>query len=469
MMNESYRKDRVAESLGLVYKCHYPFKTKTTGRGVKFTPFYNVLKENGAYFRDVSGWECADWFLTDPLTSSKKETKLIKLGENETFQRPAWFKYWRGEHLACRNGVMLLDMSFMSKFMIEGADAGIALNYLSTADVNGDSGRITYTQWLNEKGTLEADVTITKLSETKFLVIATDTMHRHVHTWLNRNLRRKTSSAITITDVTGGMAQLNVQGPLSRDFMELLCRNDKQEEENNEDHFSNEKFAFRDVKEIEVGYAKVLCARITYVGELGYELYIPTEQAMHVYEKVMDIKERYGDTFIRLGGLKALASLRLEKGYRDYGHDMDNTDTLVEMGLGFTADLNKNGGFIGKDVVVQQKQELKEKKGLHKRLVHVFIGEDKLGSKPKQVMLYHGETLFREGKCVGDIRAGSYAHYLNGLIGLGHISLAPDENVRVNKEFLTTGKWEVEISGKRYEAELSLQPFYDPKNVRIKG
>ena len=472
MMNKSFRESRVQESLGLVYKCHYPYKTKLSGRGVKFTPFYTALKDQGAYFRDVSGWECADWFYPEDqkgdMTSIDLQEKIARLGKNETFGRPDWFEFWATEHNACRNGVMLLDMSFMSKFFVNGKDAGSTLNFLSTADVNGDSGRITYTQWLNHKGTLEADVTVTKLSDDEFLVIATDTMHRHVQTWLHRNLSPDGSKDVKVTDVTGSFAQLNIQGPYSREFMNVLCNYSKC----NDSPFSNEKFAFRDVKSVEIGYVTVYCARITYLGELGYELYIPSEQALHVYRKVMETKHHLEELDVkypvRLGGLKALASLRLEKGYRDYGHDMDNTDTLMEMGLGFTADMKKEGGFIGKEMVMKQKAELREYKGLKKRLVHVLVSKDDLGPDANKVMMYHGEILFRDGQCVGDIRAGSYGHTLGGLVGLGHV-VAEDPNVRVGKEYLMSGKWELEIAGKRYRAQLSFTPFYDPKNLKIKG
>ena len=228
-----YRQERVVESLGLVYKCHYPFKTKETARNARFTPFYDRLKERGAYFRDVSGYECADWFLDSVRDSSsvitgetiqQRQDTAIALSKKYSWGKPAWFKHWEAEHRACREGVMLLDMSFMSKFLVQGRDSAECLNFLCTADVASENvpiGTITYTQWLNDDGKLE-DVTVTKLEAGKFLVIVTDTMHRHAQTWLQRQLDPNGNKHVFFTDITGAYAQLNVQGPLSRLFMESL-------------------------------------------------------------------------------------------------------------------------------------------------------------------------------------------------------------------------------------------------------
>lgn len=309
-LTPAYRKARVEETLGMVYKCHYPYKSKETARGVKRSPFYDRLLAENAYFKDVSGWEGVDWFA--PVGKSPTITQ-------HSWQRQDWFPYWAAEHTACREGVILLDMSFMSKFLIQGKDAGECINRLCTANVNGANDMITYTQWLNEDGKVEADVTVMKQNDQKFLVIATDTMHRHVETWAKRQLNPTGEKHVFLTDVTGGYAQLNIQGPRSREVMQALCP---------DIDLSNENYPFRASREVSLGFAKVICARITYVGELGYELHIPAEQALHVYEQVISVGKQYG---LQHAGLKALASLRLEKGYRDYGHDMDNTDTLLEV------------------------------------------------------------------------------------------------------------------------------------------
>ncbi len=306
-----YRSRRVMETLGNVYKTHYPYKSKETARGAKRSPFYDRLSAKNAYFKDVSGWEGADWYAPEGVKP---------IIEKHSWGKQFWFSYWEKEHKACREGVILLDMSFMSKFLVQGKDAGKALNRLSTANVDGDKEMITYCQWLNQDGKMEADLTVTKLTEDNFFVVATDTMHRHVETWAKRQLNPNGDKHVFLTDVTGGYAQLNIQGPKSRELMQLLTDTD----------MSNDAFPFRTAKEISIGYAKLVCARITYLGELGYELHIPCEHALHVYERVCEVGEPLGMVHC---GLKALASLRMEKAYRDYGHDMDNTDTLLEVYL----------------------------------------------------------------------------------------------------------------------------------------
>lgn len=306
--NPEYRAKRVVESLGIVYKCHYPTYSMKTARNCKQSPFHSRFEAQGAHFRDVSGWEAPDWFAG--------EGQVPDPGEY-SWGRHTWFPHWQEEHAACRNGVVVMDMSFMSKFMVQGRDAGRALNRLSTANVDGEAGMITYTQFLNGSGKMEADVTVVKMEENKFMVVATDTAHRHVETWIERHSEDLNA---VVTDVTGAWSQLNVQGPLSRELMSQVTTAD----------MSNEAFPFRAVRNIDIGFARAFCNRITYLGELGYELVIPTEQALHVYDRLVEAGKPLG---LRHAGLKALSSLRMEKGYRDYGHDMDNTDTLLEVGF----------------------------------------------------------------------------------------------------------------------------------------
>lgn len=359
-----YREQRVTEALGVVYKCHYPTFSYQTARGVKKSAIYDRLAAKGAYFKDVSGWEGADWYAPEG-----KEAKVDQLCWN----RHNWFPYWQEEHRACREGVIVMDMSFMSKFLVQGKDAGRILNRLSTANVDGDVGFITYTQWLNSAGKMEADITINKHSANKFTIVVTDTMHRHVETIATRAIGP--DDHCTITDVTSGFTQLNVQGPHSRKLMQLLTDTD----------MSDQAFPFRASKEISIGMAKVMCVRITYLGELGYELYIPTEHSLHVYDTLVDVGKQVG---LRHAGLKALASLRMEKGYRDFGHDMDNTDTLLEVGLGFTADFSKPGGFVGMEAVLKQKEA--GLGNLPQRLLQILV-------KDPQPMMFHGEIVYQDG------------------------------------------------------------------------
>src|SRR5262249_48155452 len=268
--------------------------------------------------------------------------------------RPPWFPYWAAEHHAAREGVILMDMSFMSKFRVEGRDAGRLLDFISANHVDGPAGMITYTQWLNEGGKIEADLTVTKLDDERYWVVATDNMHRHAETWMRRHF--PDDAHAFVSDVTSAYGQINIQGPRSRELLAAVTSAD----------LSNEAFPFRAAREVDIGFARVLVIRITYLGELGYELYIPAEQTVHVYERLVAARKPLR---LRHAGLKALASLRMEKGYRDYGHDIDNTDSVLEAGLGFAVDLKKPGGFIGKDAVVA----LKAQGPLRRRLVQVMV------------------------------------------------------------------------------------------------
>ncbi len=427
--NPDYRRTRTVESLGQVYACHYPHKSMQTARGAKRSPIHEQLKARGACFRDVSGWEGADWYAPEGTEPSAGEL---------TWGRPDWFGHWEAEHHAVREGVGLMDMAFMAKFHVEGRDAGAVLERLSANRVDGEPGAITYTQWLNDRGRLEADLTVTKLDEGRFLVVASDTAHRHVETLLRRGIG---DAHAFVADVTSGFAQLNVQGPRSRELLQALTSAD----------LSNEAFPFRSAREIDLGYARALCVRITYLGELGYELYVPAEQAAHVYERLVDAGPEHG---LRHVGLKALSSLRLEKGYRDYGHDIDNTDTVLEAGLGFAVALDKPGGFTGRDAVAAQRAA-----GLlRKRLVQVLLADP-------EPLMFHAEPLLRDGCAVGYLRAASYGFTLGGAVGLAMVE-ADDP---IDQAWLDAGEWEVDIADRRWPARVSLRPFYDPANERIRG
>jgi glycine cleavage system aminomethyltransferase T/glycine/D-amino acid oxidase-like deaminating enzyme len=427
--NPEYRRTRTVESLGMVYQCHYPTRSMLTARGAKKSALHERLASRGAYFKDVSGWEGPDWYAPTGVEPTVDEL---------SWGRQGWFPYWRAEHEATREGVILMDMSFMSKFMVEGRDAGRLLNHISANNVDGPTGLITYTQWLNEGGTLEADLTVTKLADDRFWVVASDTAHRHVLTWMRRHMPEEAHAFVS--DVTSGYAQINIQGPRSRELMQAVTTCD----------LSNDAFPFRTAREIDIGFARALCVRITYLGELGYELYVPTEQSTHVYDRIVDAGRHVG---LRHAGLKALASLRMEKGYRDYGHDIDNTDSVLEAGLGFAVDLKKPGGFIGREAVVAKKAE----GPMTRRIVQVLV-------KDPEPMMFHAEIVLRDGKPVGYIRAASYGFSVGGAVGLAMIEAGQP----VDQAYLDTGSWEVEIAGARYPARASLKPLYDPEMKRIK-
>ncbi len=436
--NPEYRRARTIESLGQVYQCHYPAHMLQSARDARRSPLHERLAAAGGYFRETSGWETPDWYAGVGQTPDPGPL---------SWGRQQWFGQWAAEHRAAREAVVLMDMSFMGKFLVQGRDAGSLLNRISTNQVDGPVGVITYTQWLNADGLLEADLTVAKLSSERFLVVVTDTMVRHAETWLRRHI--PADAHAFVTDVSGAWAQLNVQGPRSRELLQAVTSAE----------LSNAAFPYRTAREIDIGFARVCCVRLTYVGELGYELYIPVEQAVHVYDRLLAEGARYG---LQHAGLKALSSLRLEKGYRDYGHDIDNTDDPLETGLAFAMDLTKPEGFIGREAML-----LKKSRGpLCRRLCQVQV----LDPEPQ---LFHAEVVWRDGLPVGYVRAGSYGHTLGGAVGLAMIEpgtrggTAP--TVVVDAAYLNSGCWEVEIAGQRYPLQVSLQPLYDPALLRIKA
>jgi 4-methylaminobutanoate oxidase (formaldehyde-forming) len=425
--NPEYRATRTVESLGMVYQCHYPTRSMQTARGAKTSAFHDRLVAQGAYFRDVSGWEGADWYAGEGAVADPGPL---------TWGRPAWFDRWAAEHKAAREDVIAMDMSFMSKFLVQGRDAGRLLEHLSANHVDGDPGVITYTQWLNEGGTLEADLTVTKLDEERFWVVASDTAHRHVETWMRRHTGVLHAA---VTDMTSGFAQLNIQGPRSRELLQSLTSVD----------LSNDAFPFRTARSIDIGFARALCVRITYLGELGYELYVPTEQATHLYDRVVAAGPAYD---LRHAGLKSLASLRMEKGYRDYGHDIDNTDSVLEAGLGFAVSYDHD--FIGRAAVEAKKAE----GPLTRKLVQVLLTDP-------EPLLFHAEPVLRDGKSVGYVRAASYGHTLGGAVALAMV----EGGEPVTGAWCDGAEWQVEVAGRMVPARASLKPLYDPTNLKIKA
>ena len=427
--NPEYRRQRALESLGLVYACHYPDRSPVTARGARRSPFHDRLAAQRAHFRDVSGWECPGWYAPEGHEP---------VADRLTWGRPNWFPWWAEEHRACREGVILMDMSFMGKFLVQGRDAGAFLNFLSANEVDGKAGRITYTQWLNDAGTLEADLTVIKIDAENFMVVTSDVAHRHTETWMNRHIGE--DQHVFLTDVTSGYGQLNIQGPRSRELLQSVTSSD----------LSNDDFPFRAVREIDIGLARVMCVRITYAGELGYELNIPSEQAMHVYDRIVEAGKEFG---LKHAGLRALSSLRLEKGYRDYGHDIDNMDDPYAVGLGFAVRLDKEGDFIGKQACIERKADPR----FPNRLVQILLEDP-------QPLMIHSEIVLRNGEPVGEVRAASYGHTLGGSVGLAMV-----HGDDVNAAWLDEGEWAVDIAGRIYPARVSLRPMYDPAMERIRA
>lgn len=431
--DDGYRAARTTEILGTVYAAHTPGKQLRSARGMLLSPVHDRLVSQGGWLREVSGWEGADWFAGPGVTPAAEPT----------WGRAPWFEQWEAEHRAVREGVGLMDMSFMAKFRVRGADAGAVLDRVSAGLVAKDAETITYTQWLDENGRIEADLTVTKLAEDDFWVVASDTAHGHALAWLGRAVG---SSDVRIEDVTADYAQLNVQGPRSREVLAALTDAD----------LATEVFPFRTARWIELAGVRVLCARITYLGELGYELYVPAGSALGVYDAMQAAGAAYD---LRPVGLKALSSLRMEKGYRDFGHDIDNTDCPLEVGLGFALALDKPGGFVGREAVLERKDANAARGGMAQRLVQIRV----LDPEP---LLYHAEVVHRDGVAVGYVRAASYGWTLGSAVGLAFVS---GGGAAVTADWLSSGSWEVDVAGTRYPVEVSLRPLYDPTSARIRA
>ena len=329
-----------------------------------------------------------------------------------------------------RENVGLFDQSSFAKFRFEGPDAVKVLNRVSANDIDVRPGRIVYTQWLNEKGGIEADLTVTRLTDNVFLVVtAAETEVRDFH-WLKSHI--PDDAHCVLTNVTSAMGVISIMGPRSRDLLQPMTPTD----------MSNKSFPFGTSQEIELGYAYVRASRITFVGELGWELYIPTEFVLGIYEEVLEAGESFG---LRHAGYHALNSLRIEKAYRHWGHDITDEDTPLEAGLGFAVKFDKAGGFIGREALLEQKE-----KGTTRRLMQFRLDDP-------QPLLYHNEPIWREDTIVGHITSGAYGHTLGSCIGLGYVAGA-----------IGGEKFEIEVAGEKYTAEASVRPLYDPENARIR-
>jgi heterotetrameric sarcosine oxidase gamma subunit len=427
--NPKYLYDRTVEILGFMYKPGYPNSQFSSARGVRRSPLYERLAQKGAYFASYSGWEYPDWYAS-PGTEPKVEY---------SWGRQNWFDYRAAEHKAAREGVILMDYNVMCKFIVQGRDAGKSLNRICANNVSVPVGRCVYTQWLNERGTIEADLTVTRLAEDAYLIVSADGSYTHVKTWLKHHI--PCESHASVTDVTSAYCLLNVQGPKSRELLSKVTHAD----------LCNQAFPYLSMQEIDIGYATIKAMRITYIGELGWELYIPTEFTLNVFDTLMEAGEEVG---LKLAGLQALDSLRMEKAYRDYGHDIDNTDTPIEVGLSFAVDFDKPGGFIGREALLRHKEDGPPKY----RLVQFLL-------KDPKPLLHYSEPIYRNGIFAGHIIAGSYGHTLGAAVGVGQVK----NEEGVTADYIRSGVYEIDVAGVRCPAIASLRPMYDPKGEHVRS
>ncbi|GGE01902.1 sarcosine dehydrogenase [Aureimonas endophytica] len=421
--NRSYLRDRVSETLGLLYADHFPYRQMATSRGVRRSPLHAVLKDEGAVFGEVAGFERPNWFAND---GQEREYRY-------SWKRQNWFGNQAAEHKAVRENVGFFDMSSFGKIRVEGRDACRFLQRVCANDVDVKVGRIVYTQMLNERGGIESDLTVTRLSETAYLLVVPVATFTRDLSWLRKQLRDEFA---VLTDVSAGEAVLVVQGPRSRELLSRVTPDD----------LSHEAFPFGTAREIELGMGLARAHRISYVGELGWELYVPSDQAAHAFEAIREAGREFD---LKLCGIHTLDSCRIEKAYRHFGHDITDEDHVLEAGLGFAVK-TKKGDFIGRDAVLRKREE-----GLKRRLVQFRL-------KDPEPLLFHNEAVVRDGRIVSIVTSGNYGHHLGGAIGMGYV---PCENQ--GEEELLASTYEIEIAGVRVPAEASLKPMYDPTSSRI--
>lgn len=424
--NARYLEERVVEGLGLLYDMHWPFRQFVTARGIRKSPLHDRLAARRACFGEAAGWERPNWYAPEGVEPRYEYS----------WRRQNWFEYSAEEHRAVRGRVGLIDQSSFGKILVSGADAESVLDGICANDVAVPVGRVVYTQWLNDRGGIEADVTVTRLAEDGFLVVTgAESQVRDVD-WLNRHI--PDGSRATVTDVTSAYAVLGVMGPKARDLLSRVTSAD----------LGNDAFPFATSREIDIGYATARATRITYVGELGWELYVPVEFAVGVCDELM----AHGrDVGLAPVGFHAVNSLRMEKGYRHWGHDISDEDTPLEAGLGFAVAYGKNAGFIGRDAVLRQRDT-----GVGKRLV-LFALED------PEPLLHHFEPIRRDGEIVGYLTSGMFGHTVGAAVGMGYVG----REAGVTREWIEAGSYEIEVAGERFPARASLTPFHDPRRERI--
>jgi 4-methylaminobutanoate oxidase (formaldehyde-forming) len=424
MGNKTYLVNRVTETLGLLYADHYPYRQMASARGVRRTPLHEHLKQHGAVFGETAGWERANWF-ANPGQEAEYQY---------SWKRQNWFDNSRAEHMAIRNNVGMYDMTSFGKIRIEGRDAEAFLNRVCGNNLSVDIGKIVYTQMLNERGGIEADVTVTRLSETAFLMVTPAATVVRDMTWLRR---QQGDANVVLVDVTANEGVIAVMGPNATKVLAAVSPHD----------WSVGNHPFGTAKHIEIGMGLARAHRVTYVGESGFEIYSSSDQTPHIFETLMQAGAEFD---LKLCGMHMMDSCRIEKAYRHFGHDITDEDHVLEAGLGFAVKTDKPD-FIGRDAVLRKRDE-----GLKMRMVQ-FKLED------AEPLLYHNEPIIRDGEIVSYLTSGNYGHALGAAIGLGYV---PCEGQSADD--VKASAYEIEVAGTRFKAQASLAPMYDPKSERVR-
>ena len=425
--NSRYLHDRSIEALGLLYAMHWPFRQVETARGVRRSPVHDRLVALGACLGEGGGWERPNWYAPEGVEPVYEYT----------YGRQNWFEHSAAEHRACREGAAYFDQTSLAKLLVQGPDACAVLNRISSADVDVEPGTSVYTTWLNDRGGIEADLTVNRLDEERFLVVTAFSTQVKDADWIARHT--PDGARMTVTDVTSGYAVLGVFGPKARDIVAPLTDAD----------LSNEAFPFGTLQEVDLAYARAIAIRRTYMGELGWELYVPTEFALGAFDALWESGAPAGLT---PAGYHAMNSLRMEKAYRHWGDDIADEDTPLEAGLSWGVAFDKPGGFIGHDALVAQREA-----GVVRRLVQFRLDDP-------EPLLYHDEPVFRDGTLVGRITSGMYGHTVGGALGMAYVGCEPD----TPRAQVLEGSFDVDVNGVRIPATASFRPFYDPDSLQLR-
>ena len=427
--NTRYLRARSAEVLGLHYKMHWPHRQKESARGVRKSVLHDRWADLNASFQEAAGWERPAWFAPQDAANENVYS----------YRRPNWFEQTAKECQAARSDAVIFDQSSFGKFLLQGKSALDNLTWLCAHNVDVPCGRIVYTQMLNERGGIEVDLTVNRLSEREFLLITSATSAAQDDVWIRKNLARPDD--VVLTDVTRSYAVLSIQGPKSREILQEVSPA----------RFDNVNFPFAASQEIELGYGMAIANRLTFIAELGWELLIASEFAQDIFDRIMVAGQQYG---LRPAGYHALEHLRLEAAYREFGLDITPDDTPVEAGLGRSGKWNEPGSFLGQAALLSQLQlAYPEKRLVAFRLVD-----------PEPV-IWGEEVIYLDGKVAGYLSSGAYSFTLGSSVGLGYVHYAGG----VEPDLIEHGSWEIDIAGERYQARASFRSFFDPERSKSRS
>ncbi len=421
----AYLQERISESLGLLYAMHWPFRQYESARGQRCSPLHDRLYEAGAVFGELAGWERPNWFAAP---GQAREYRY-------SYGKQNWFDASGDECRAVREAVGLFDQTSFVKLEVSGPDAVAALNEISANEIDVPAGRAVYTQWCNDAGGIEADLTVTRTGEDELFVVTSAAAGTRDEAWLRRGCRGRD---VTITDVTDDLATLGVMGPDSRAVLSQLTGA----------ALDNESFPFGSAHRVEIAGCEVLAMRMSYVGELGWELYVRAIDAVALHDAIVEAGAAHG---LRHAGYHAMNSLRLESGYRHWGHDITDEDTPLEAGLGFAVAWDKPS-FRGRDALLAQREQPRTKRLIQFRL------ED-----PDR-LLYHDEPILRDGELVGRTSSGMWSYTEDRCLAMGYLNHPGG----VTRDWLDAGAFEIEVAGERIAATPSIRSFYDPANERVR-